>query len=406
MPKARLATTVPSAILTGVSPDPSGAPRVGIVGAGQLARMTYQAAIPLGLAPVLLAASSDDGAARIAHDVRMGAPTSFEALASLAAECEVVTFDHELVEAGQVARLEAGGRRFCPSSPVVALVQDKRRQRERLGALGLPSPPWRPVATSGDLLAFGGEYGWPIVAKARRGGYDGRGVWILDDGPAAERLFAEASSAGTELLVEAFVSIEREVAILVARRPSGDTRVYPLVETLQIEGLCREVLAPARLSPELAAAARDLALTIAETCGVEGILAVELFVAEGCLLVNELAARPHNSGHYSIEGCLTSQFENHLRAILDWPLGPTELVAPAVATVNVLGGPAAGRLHASLPRALAVEGAHVHLYGKVARPGRKLGHVTVLGSDPDDALARARCAAALLVEPARTEVGR
>ena len=385
---------------------PSGPPRVGIVGAGQLARMTYQAAIPLGLSPVLLAASPDDGGAIVAHDVALGAPTDFRALRALATDCDVVTFDHELVDAAHVAALEADGRCFRPSADVVALAQDKRRQREQLGALGLPIPPWRPVVSLADLRDFAAEHGWPIVAKARRGGYDGRGVWVLDGPATAAQVHADASARGTELLVETFVRIEREAAILVARRPSGEARAYPLVETLQVEGICREVVAPARLGPEVAASARELALTIAEACDLVGVLAVELFVADGRLLVNELAARPHNSGHYSIEGCLTSQFENHLRAILDWPLGSTALVAPAVATVNVLGGPASGDLHAALPRALAVEGAHVHLYGKEARPGRKLGHVTALGQSADEALERARRATALLVESALAEARR
>jgi 5-(carboxyamino)imidazole ribonucleotide synthase len=287
---------------------------------------------------------------------------------------------------------------------VVALAQDKRQQRERLAALGAPSPPFQAPVDRGGLLAFAERHGWPIVAKACRGGYDGRGVWVLDGPPAAERLAAQAAAEGVELLVEGWVPIERELAVLVAANPSGQRRTYPLVQTVQQRGICREVLAPAPVPPALAEQARALALEIAAASGVVGILAVELFEAGGRLLVNELAARPHNSGHYSIEGCVASQFENHLRGVLDWPLGRTELVAPAVATVNVLGVEGHDDLSASLPAALAVEGAHVHLYGKRARPGRKLAHVTTVGTEPGEVLARARLAAALLVTPPGEEV--
>ena len=360
--------------------------------------MTYQAGISLGLSVRILAAREDDGAALVAHDRLIGAPNDFAALAELAAGCEVVTFDHELVDVEQLRRLEAAGRKLRPGAAVMAVAQDKRLQRERLGALGFPGPAFRAPVDGAGLIEFGAEQGWPIVAKARRGGYDGRGVWVLRDPAAAERLAAEAAAAGLELLVEAWVSIERELAILVASRPSGERVVYPLVETVQQEGICREVLAPAEVSPALAEQARVLALGIAEALGVVGVLAVELFEAGGRLLVNELATRPHNSGHYSIEGCLTSQFENHLRAVLDWPLGATDLVAPAVATVNVLGVSGQADFGSSLPAALAVPGARVHLYGKSPRPGRKLGHVTAIGRERGEALARARRAAGLLTQ--------
>ncbi|MGH2370278.1 MAG: 5-(carboxyamino)imidazole ribonucleotide synthase [Chloroflexota bacterium] len=371
------------------------APRVGIVGAGQLARMTYQAGISLGLTVRLLAASADESAARVGADVAIGSATSEDALAAFAAGCDALTFDHELVDAGQLAALEAA--RYClrPAAATMALAQNKRRQRADLGALGFPMPAHRLVRNAAELGAFAAEHGWPVVAKASRGGYDGRGVWVLADADAAAALLPEASARGLELLAEAWVPIEREVAVLVARRPGGEAVVYPIVETVQRDGICHELLVPAPISPELAAAARTLGLAIAEAVGATGILAVELFVSGGTPLINELAARPHNSGHYSIEGCITSQFENHLRAILDWPLGDTSLVAPAVATANVLGASTEDP-HTRLPDALAVPGAHVHLYDKPARPGRKLGHVTTTGNDVMEARARARQAAAIL----------
>ncbi|MCC7105040.1 MAG: 5-(carboxyamino)imidazole ribonucleotide synthase [Chloroflexi bacterium] len=375
-----------------------GPPTVGMVGAGQLARMTYQAGISLGLSVHVLGVDAADSAALVARNVHVGGPTS-DAVAELAERCDALTFDHELVDARQLGRLEAAGRTIWPSVATVALAQNKLLQRQRLGALGLPVPAYRAVSSVDDLVAFGNEHGWPTVAKARRGGYDGRGVWVLGNAAAAHETFAQATGAGLELLVETFVPIERELAVLVARRPSGESVAYPVVHTVQVDGICREVLAPAPIDATLAETAEQFGLAIATEVGVVGILAVELFESGGRLIVNELAARPHNSGHYTIEGCVTSQFENHLRAVLDWPLGETALTAPAVATVNVLGGPVNADLNVNLPRALAVPGAHVHLYGKGARPGRKLGHVTVTGRHPEDVLRRAREAASILIEP-------
>jgi len=375
-----------------------------MVGAGQLARMTCQAAIPLGVRVRLLAERSDDAAALVCPDVTLGSPTSAAELAAFATGCDVATFDHELVDAAALADLEAAGHRLAPSAATVALAQDKRRQRAELGRHGFPVPPYRPVETVDDLLAFAAEHGWPVVAKASRGGYDGRGVWVLDGADAARNLFAVTSASGVALLAERWVPIERELAVLVARRPSGEAVAYPVVETVQRDGICHEVLAPAPIAPDLAAGAEALALGVAEAVGAVGVLAVELFLSGGGLLVNEIAARPHNSGHYTIEGCATSQFAQHLRAVLDWPLGETALLAPAVATINVLGPPDGDDPAARLPIALAVPGAHVHLYGKTARPGRKLGHVTALGTDVDDARGRARRAADLLTGRVAAEV--
>jgi 5-(carboxyamino)imidazole ribonucleotide synthase len=222
---------------------------------------------------------------------------------------------------------------------------------------------------------------------------------VVDRADAATPLVASLLSAGIEPVAERWVPIDREVAILVGRRPGGEMVTYPLVETVQIDGICREILAPAHVPESLAKEAARLAETIAEASGVIGILAVECFVSNGTLLINEIATRPHNSGHYTIEGCVTSQFEQHLRAILDWPLGQTSLTAPAVATVNVLGNAAGDDPRQALPDALSIPGVHVHLYGKTPRPGRKLGHVTVCGDNIEDIRERAQRAAALLGAP-------
>lgn len=358
--------------------------------------MMVQAATPLGITVRLLAAAPDDSAAQVCPNVSVGPPNSPEGMDALAAISDVITFDHELVDVSQLQRLEAAGHRLHPSAATVAIAQDKQQQRERFTAAGLPGPAWELVTDADAIACFAERHGWPVVAKAARGGYDGRGVWVLDGEPAARELVQRTRAAGVPLLVEAWVPIEREIAVLVARSPSGEMVVYPVVETVQRDGICHEVLAPAPISPVLAEEARRLALAVAEVVGVTGILAVEMFVSGGSVLINEIATRPHNSGHLSIEGSVTSQFENHLRAVLDWPLGRTELTAPAAVMANVLAGPETGSLTDALPDALRVPGVHVHLYGKAPRPGRKVGHVTVLGDDLTEARERATRAAALL----------
>lgn len=371
-------------------------PRVGIVGAGQLARMTVQAGISLGLTVRVLANSPDESAALVSPAVALGAPSSISALTAFAEACDVVTFDHELVDAALLRQLEAAGHVLRPSAATMAVGQDKLLQRREAEALGLPIPPYRHVDDAGAIVAFAEEYGWPVVLKARRGGYDGRGVWVVTDAAEAERVALQARARGLYLLAEQWVPIERELAVLVARRPNGQAVVYPVVETVQVDGICHEVVAPAPVSPALAEEVRAIACRLAAALEVAGILAVELFVVDGKPLVNELAVRPHNTGHYSIEACATSQFENHLRGVLDWPLGVPEMIVPAAVMVNVLGRPETGDPAERLPAALAVEGVRVHLYAKASRPGRKIGHVTAVGDDPAEARARARRAAALL----------
>jgi 5-(carboxyamino)imidazole ribonucleotide synthase len=258
-------------------------------------------------------------------------------------------------------------------------------------------PPFAAVSGVEDVLTFAADHGWPVVLKAVRGGYDGRGVWILDDAEQARSTVDELLAAGTPLMVEQRVALRRELAVLLARSPFGQAAVWPVVETVQEQGICTEVLAPAPgLDPERAEEAEELALRIAAAVGVVGLLAVELFETEDGLVVNELAMRPHNSGHWTIEGSVTSQFEQHLRAVLDYPLGATTTTAPVTVMANVLGGdptPAMRideRLHHTYAR---FPDARVHLYGKAERPGRKIGHVTVRGDDLDEVRTRARLAA-------------
>ncbi len=367
--------------------DPrTGLPVVGMIGAGQLARMTHQAAIALGQSLRVLAASPDDGAALAAADVTIGDHTDLDALRAFAKDCDVVTFDHEHVPGDHIRTLAAEGVTLLPGADALRYAQDKRAMRSRLSELGAPVPRWAPVRSPEDIAAFAAESGWPVVAKAVTGGYDGRGVWVL--GPSDP-------VPDVELIVEAKVALRRELAAVVARSPFGQVAAYPIVETVQRDGICVEVLAPAPGLPEgLAVEAERLAISLATSLDVVGVLAVELFETADGLLVNELAMRPHNSAHWTIEGARTSQFEQHLRAVLDYPLGDTSLAAPAVAMVNVLGGADGGMsIDERLHHLFAAEpGARVHLYGKQVRPGRKIGHVTVLGREL--AVVRARAARA------------
>jgi len=367
----------------------TGLPVVGMVGGGQLARMTHQAAISLGQSLRILAVAPDDGAAQVAADVYLGHHTDLDALRAFANGCDVVTFDHEHVPVGHVAALVADGINVAPGPGPLRYVQDKRAMRERLAELGVPIPRW---AAGAEAARFAASVGWPLVAKKVRGGYDGRGVWIVDrDDPLPE----------VELIVEERVPLRRELAALVARSPFGQVAAYPVVETVQRDGICLEVLAPAPdLDPRRAVEAQQLAIRLADELAVVGLLAVELFETEAGLLVNELAMRPHNSGHWTIEGARTSQFEQHLRAVLDYPMGDTGLTAPAVAMANVLGGEASGmpideRLHHLFAADPAVK---VHFYGKQVRPGRKIGHVTALGEDMATVRERALRAARWLRE--------
>ncbi|HVX46808.1 MAG TPA: 5-(carboxyamino)imidazole ribonucleotide synthase [Mycobacteriales bacterium] len=368
----------------------TGLPVVGMVGAGQLARMTHQAAIALGQSLRILAAGSDESAGLVASDVVLGDHDTYADLERFAAGCDVVTFDHEHVPNEHIAALQAAGHTVAPGAPALLYAQDKQAMRERLAELGLPVPRWAPLPDLEALTTFAAGLDAPVVVKAARGGYDGKGVWMPESAAEAEPLFA----AGVPLIGEERVVLRRELAAVVARSPFGQGAAWPIVQTVQRDGICVEVIAPAPdLDEELAEQAQNLALTIADRLGVVGVLAVELFETPSGLVINELAMRPHNSAHWTIEGSRTSQFEQHLRAVLDYPLGATGLTAPVVVMANVLGGRESGideRVHHLMAKWPDVK---IHLYGKAVRPGRKIGHVTALGTDLGSVRERAAAAA-------------
>jgi 5-(carboxyamino)imidazole ribonucleotide synthase len=375
-------------------------PVLGMVGAGQLARMTAQAVVGYDLHLRVLGQAADDSAGLVVPDTVVGSWDDAGDLERLASGCDVVTFDHELVDPDLLAGMAAAGHVLRPSPAALLHAQDKLHQRRELGAAGFPVPPFAEVTAPADVHAFAETHGWPLVLKAARGGYDGRGVWVVDDAAASEQVVGEvvgdALGSGVPLLVEPMVAIEREVAVAVARRPSGEEVTWDVTETVQRDGICVELVVPAPIEPALADEARGLARRIADHVGLVGLMAVELFVTPDGLVLNELALRPHNSVHWTIEGARTSQFANHARAVLDWPLGDTSRTAPAVAMVNVLGPADGSEPRDLVAAALTVPGANVHLYGKDARPGRKLGHVTCVGDDAADARARAWRAARIL----------
>lgn len=333
-------------------------------------------------------------AAQVIPDQLVGDYRDLDTLRQITSGCAVVTFDHEHVPGEHLRALEADGLAVRPGPDALVHAQDKSVMRTALAGLGVPCPR-NAVVTTADEVA---DFGFPAVLKTTRGGYDGKGVWVVSSTADCSDAFEAAEAAGVQVLAEELVDFRRELSALVARAPSGQAAAYPIVASTQVDGVCREVIAPAPdLSDELAGQAQEIALTIAGALGVTGILAVELFeTTDGRILVNELAMRPHNTGHWSQDGAVTSQFENHLRAVLDLPLGSPAARAPWTVMVNILGGdPEAGRLWDGYRHAFARDpGLRVHLYGKGIRPGRKVGHVNAYGDDLDDCLERARHAAA------------
>ncbi len=384
--------------MEGVEHEMSTPPTVAVIGGGQLARMMQQSAVALGINLRALVEASDGSTGQVTVDKAVGAPADLDAVAALIDGADVLTFEHEHIPA---ATMEEAAQLVSVQPPASALLyaQDKIAMRERLTEMGIPCPAWARVEDEGQLEEFATTIGWPLIVKTPRGGYDGHGVAIAHSAADVESWWGNGP-----LLAEALVPFTGEVAALLARTPSGEVASWPVASTVQVDGVCAEVTAPAiGIRPETAAEARRIGERIASELGVTGVLAVEMFVvgdgADERVLVNELAMRPHNTGHWTIDGAVTSQFEQHLRAVLDLPLGSTELRAPGThaVMVNLLGSSCAQPARA-LAAVFAAGGADtkVHLYGKEVRPGRKLGHVTVVDADPSVGLERARAAVSAL----------
>jgi len=377
----------PRAAPTQLEEEDTMTPIVGVVGGGQLARMMIAPAVELGIGIRVLAEAEGMSAGLAATAV--GDHRDLDAVRAFAREVDVITFDHEHVPQHVLRALVAEGVAVHPGPDALLM-------RERLEQLGVPVPVWARVADRDALAAFLADNGGVAVVKTPRGGYDGKGVRVVRSADDADDWF-QALDDGDALLAEELVDYARELAQSVARRPSGDIVAWPVVESIQRDGVCAEVIAPAHgASPRLREAAEEMARGVAEGLGVTGVLAVELFeTVDGRLLVNELAMRPHNTGHWSMDGAVTGQFEQHLRAVLDLPLGSARPLAPWSVMINVLGGPETGTVADRYPQALADQPeARFHFYGKEPRPGRKVGHVTVVGDDLDEVAYRARAAAA------------
>ncbi|WP_245876672.1 5-(carboxyamino)imidazole ribonucleotide synthase [Streptomyces uncialis] len=375
-----------------------------MVGGGQLARMTHEAGIPLGIRFKLLSDTPQDSAAQVVGDVVVGDYRDLDTLRDFARGCDVITFDHEHVPTAHLRALEADGIPVRPGPDALVHAQDKGVMRAKLTEIGMPCPRHRIVTDPADVVAFAAEGaadassdGFPVVLKTVRGGYDGKGVWVVRTAEEAAEA-AEPFRAGVPVLAEEKVDFVRELAANVVRSPHGQAVAYPVVESQQVDGVCDTVIAPAPgLAPGLALHAEEMALRIAKELGVVGHLAVELFeTADGRVLVNELAMRPHNSGHWTQDGAITSQFANHVRAVLDLPLGDPRPRAPWTVMCNVLGGDYPDMYSAYLHCMARDPGLKIHMYGKDVKPGRKVGHVNTYGDDLADVLERARHAAGYL----------
>lgn len=379
--------------------DPPLKTPLGILGGGQLARMTIEAASLLGIDVVIAERTAGSPASRVAAGevVFNGSWDDRTAIAELAQRAPSITLESEFVDADVLDALQAGGATVWTTPDSVRTVQDKLRQKEALAAAGIPVAAFRGVEQPGDVSTAGDALGWPLLLKARRDGYDGYGNALVREASAAETACAALGWPERELLVEAFVPFKRELAVMVVRGQDGQEVVYPVVETQQDpeRHICRVVLAPAAIAEDIAATTAEVALAAVRAVGGVGTFGVELFeLQDGSVVVNELAPRPHNSGHYTIEACETSQFANHVRAVLGLPLGAATMRAPAAVMVNLLGHGGALPGRAQIGEALAVPGTYLHLYGKAdSRPGRKMGHITALGDSLEDALQRASLAA-------------
>ncbi|MEY4713747.1 MAG: hypothetical protein RIQ37_77 [Actinomycetota bacterium] len=370
---------------------------VGVIGGGQLARMMHPAAISLGI-ELRVFSESENSSAKSAT-TKVGDYNQLNQIQEFAKELDALTFDHEHVPEKVLSQLEADGVNVRPGSSALIHAQNKLVMRRKLQSLGLPMPQWKAVSKPSELEEFITQFGPRVVVKTPIGGYDGKGVRVISQSSEVFDWFSAIESFGGELLVEEKINFTRELAILSARNPSGEFRTWPLVQTTQLNGVCAEVIAPAPGNPDVKLA-KEIARKVSESLGVIGVLAVEMFeTADGKLFINELAMRPHNSGHFSIEGSTTSQFEQHLRAVLDLPLGETNLKNNFAVMLNLLGVDQSNTFVERYKSVMAqVPNTKFHSYEKDARPGRKMGHLTITGDDLEEILKEIRLAHTLLTK--------
>ena len=363
--------------------------RLGIIGGGQLARMTAIAALPLGCEVVVLEKNPFSPAARLSPDSVVGDWSDPETLQRFAARCDVITLENEFVDANALRALEATGHKVFPSAACIALTQDKFIQKKTFIEAGLPVPRFLAVNSPDDIVTAARNFGWPLVLKTRRDGYDGKGNFTLRSASEVSEGWEKLGGGKNNLLVEAYYPFEKELAVIVTRGRNGETAIYPVVETIQRNHVCHVVKAPAEIPVEVAERATELARRAVEAVGGVGSFGVEMFLAAtGEIVINELAPRVHNSGHYTIEACDCSQFENHVRAVLGWPLGNPLMLAPTAVMVNLLGTKKSPGRPRGLENVLRLRGARVHIYGKMmSGAGRKMGHITVLENSFKEGLA-------------------
>jgi 5-(carboxyamino)imidazole ribonucleotide synthase len=369
--------------------------RLGIIGGGQLARMTAIAALPLGVDVVVLEKNPNSPAARLSPDCIVGDWADRQTLKKFAERCDVITLENEFVDAGALAALEEAGHTVFPSAKCIAVTQDKLTQKQALKNSGLAVPNFGAVNSPAEIISAAKGFGWPLLLKTRRNGYDGKGNFALKAEADIAAGWQTLGGGKNELMVEAFFPFVKELATIVTRGRDGTTAVYPVVETIQRNHVCQVVKAPAQISENLAERAATVAKCAIAAVGGIGSFGVEMFLSmDGEIAINELAPRVHNSGHYTIEACHCSQFENHVRAVLGWPLGNPQMVAPAAVMVNLLGTEKTSGQPRGLENALRLAGVRFHVYGKMmSGAGRKMGHITVLGNSVEAAQSIAECAA-------------
>ncbi len=361
--------------------------RIGIVGGGQLAKMTALPAIALGCQIIILERTENTPSSSLAAEILYGDWDDPVNLLNLADKVDVVSLENEFIDANSLQALEQAGHQLYPSSTTISLVQDKLIQKRALSDVGIAVAPFAAIDSPEDIKQQAEQLGWPLVLKARRNGYDGKGNATLMSAADIDDAWAKLDGDNRELYVEGFCDFAGELAVMVTRGANGEMVNYPVVESVQKDHICHIVKAPARIDDALANAAIDLARKAVTTIDGVGSIGVEMFLTkENKIILNEMAPRVHNSGHYTIEACECSQFENHVRAILGLPLGSTEMIAPAAVMINMLGEEQGTGYPVGIEQALAVKGAHIHVYGKTTTNiGRKMGHITALGSDINEA---------------------